>query len=553
MLPDVDLWATVRPQRTVLAVVRNLTSLVRLLDIVPLLDCDNRVAVHFTLDSGSVFTAGLHGQLDRFGITLLDWEVAAKSRFDLVLAAHVNPSLAALDGPLLVVPHGAGYNRRLPSRTNEKEAPVGLSPHELTVDGEVFPAVIGLSHQRQRGDLALHTPAAIDRARVIGDPTWDRIRAAEVRRPAYREALGVGPGQRLVLISSTWGERSLLGQRDELVERLLAQLPVDHYRVALVLHPNVWAYHGVGTVRAWFRDALDSGLLLIRPEDSWQAALIAADVSIGDHGSVAFYGAALGRPFLNSASGLDDLTPGSVTGRLVCTAPVLNVHGDLREQIERGTVSAELAEITADTLGLPGGSAATLRRTCYELLQLDPPAHPPRMLPISAPTPVRGAAITAFHVLDTVAESTVDIERFPAILQRFRRLCDTADYLLVIDDEEVDPGMRATAEIIVRTGPLPGAELAEWAARALAEGTAALVAAVSEHRCVLTFRDPALGVVSLWPCAAGPLPVFLAAVAVYRWRVSRRELESGVKLSARLTDGPVVEVCVESVRPLPQV
>lgn len=239
--------------REALVVVRTPTTLDRLLDVLPALGRDPRVALSWAVDEGSRFTLGLRGRLDGLGVRPIPWAEVRGRRFDLVAAAHVNPSLGALRGPLVVVPHGIGFNRLVPSRTGDATSPVGLSRGELTDGGAVVPTWIGLSHPRQLAQLRASCPEACDRAFPMGDPTWDRITAERGRRDRFRAAFGVRPDQALVVVSSTWNAMSAFEQRPDLVGRLVAQLPADAFRVALVLHPNVWAERGPRRVRALLR------------------------------------------------------------------------------------------------------------------------------------------------------------------------------------------------------------------------------------------------------------------------------------------------------------
>jgi hypothetical protein len=533
---EAETGATVLAERAVLVVVRTLTSLDRLKDVVPLFDSDPRIMVKFVLDEGSKFTAGFNAQLNDRGIPLISWAEARQTRFDLMLAAHTNRSLAELNGPLVVVPHGAGYNRLLPARTGGDVAPVGLSRHELTSDGEVFPSVIGLSHERQLEQLRRSCPEALDRAAVIGDPTWDRIVASRPRRDSYRRSLGVSPYQRLVVVSSTWDVNSLLGQRDRLVERLVAQLPMDEFRVALVLHPNVWAHHGISTVQAWFRDSLDSGLTVISPHDSWQAALVAADVVVGDHGSVSFYGAALGHPFLHSGNGLDDVTEDSTAATFVKSAERIDPDGDLRAQIESCFLTHDpsyLSAITDQALGHQGESWSILHRVLYDLMAMEPPGPTPRMLPLDAPQPLQGNDVTAFHVSTSIREvsrdsARVQLERFPAVLGQFRRSTDTEEYFLVVDSAETDLRLRESAEVIVRSTPLPGTEASVWTRKALAESAGAALAVVTtDDHCLVVLRNG--DVLRIFPSPrAGSSPQVTDSLAwasaVYSWLVTGRSI-----------------------------
>ncbi|WP_241837539.1 hypothetical protein [Streptomyces sp. CB02115] len=88
---------------------------------------------------------------------------------------------------------------------------------------------------------------------------------------------------------------------------MTSELPSDEYRIAAVLHPNIWHGHGPGQIRAWLDRARRAGLALIDPLEDWRQALLAADVVIGDHSSVTYYAAALGTPVLLGTAPLDSL------------------------------------------------------------------------------------------------------------------------------------------------------------------------------------------------------------------------------------------------------
>ncbi len=103
-------------------------------------------------------------------------------------------------------------------------------------------------------------------------PRRDRLCASKHRADLYRVALGVNEHTRLIAVSSTWGEYSLIATRPDLPVKLLNDLPCDEYRLALILHPNVWFGHSTWQVRTWMREALDAGLLLIPPHGSWRGS-----------------------------------------------------------------------------------------------------------------------------------------------------------------------------------------------------------------------------------------------------------------------------------------
>ncbi|AKG43754.1 translation initiation factor if-2 [Streptomyces xiamenensis] len=114
-------WATLRPLPAVdvLGVARTLTSATRLRDLVRLLPPQD-VELFFTINTGSAFSAGLEEYVRSLPGRFLTWEEAtAPGRsFDLAVAFAVHPSMREVDAPLMVLPHGVGYNRLVPEVTD---------------------------------------------------------------------------------------------------------------------------------------------------------------------------------------------------------------------------------------------------------------------------------------------------------------------------------------------------------------------------------------------------------------------------------------------------
>lgn len=406
---DAERWVTRVGCRRVLFVVHNVTSATRLLDVLPLFAGDLRVQMFATCTGSSPFLAGVPELLARAGLPVLPWEQAKDTTFDLAVAASYGGELGAIQGKLAVLSHGVGYNKRLATLEHrdigDARPPVfGLSPQWLLEDGRPLATATVLSHPEQLDRLRSACPEAASTAALAGDPCHDRILAALPRRDLFRRALGVEPGQRLIVVSSTWAPRSLFGGEpgtDDLLpwllSRLTAELPADEYRSVAVLHPNIWYGHGPGQVRAWLDHARRAGLDAIGPLDGWRQALIAADCVLGDHSSVTYYAASVGTPVLLGAFPEEDLDPLSPVAALGRTAPRLLRRGGLRAQIDRAIAShapdryKDLAEQTSSS---PGESAALLRRLFYGLMDVPEPGHPALLDPLPLP-PYRPARRTA--------------------------------------------------------------------------------------------------------------------------------------------------------------
>lgn len=249
-------WDTVQPLRCVLVVVRSPAALDRLDDVTPLLLRDRRLEVWFTVDPGSTFSGRLRERLSASGALVAEWAEVDRHRFHLVVAASENSDLTRFRGPVVLLPHGAGYHRRSPVH---QEWPSGLRRTALIRDGRVLPHTIVVASADQLAVMRAVDPRLPSRALVAGDPYLARLLASTVHRDLHRHAYQAD-GRRLVLLCSTWGPASLFGRQPELAERLVTALPADEHRIVLTLHPNVWPLQ----VHAWLRRAVDAGLAHVR-------------------------------------------------------------------------------------------------------------------------------------------------------------------------------------------------------------------------------------------------------------------------------------------------
>ncbi|MFJ7995941.1 hypothetical protein ACIQ7D_01985 [Streptomyces sp. NPDC096310] len=340
----------------------------------------------------------------------------------------------------------------------------GLSPEWLLADGTPVADSLVLSHPEQVERLRAACPEAVPTAVLAGDPCFDRMLAALPYRERFRRALGVRRGQRLVLLNSTWNPDSLFGDSGaedvlpSLLPRLTAELPADTYRAAAVLHPNIWHGHGPGQVRAWLDRARRGGLALVDPLDGWRQALIAADVIIGDAGSVTYYGAALGTPVLLGAASADGLDPVSPVAAFVRRAPRLLPHVSLRSQLEalldgrpghRPATEPEPGPAALVT-SVPGAAAALLRRHFYALIGLPEPADPALLDPLPLPPyePVTRTAPLRV-VTRLLGAGEIEVVRYA---DPRAEPGDDGDAHTAVHEDTLDPGRLALADVIFRYG-----------------------------------------------------------------------------------------------------
>jgi hypothetical protein len=372
---DAERWTSRPGCRKVLVVVHTVTSGQRLLDAVRLLDGDLRVQVMFTM-APDVFSNGVQEFLASLRGVVLPWHQAVETRFALALAAGYE-GVHQLHAPVIVLPHGAGYNKfvvdgRNPRPGHELDV-YGLSRQWLMRDGAVVPAAVVLSHREDLARLGRMCPEALPVATVVGDSCYDCIRASLPQRALYRAALGIRPDQQFVLATSTWGPHSLLAQAHGLLDRLMFELPREEYRVALLLHPNAWNAHGEWQIRSWLAGLRRAGLALVSQHSDWRGVLVAADRIVGDHGSMSLYGAAAGVPVQMAGFPVGDVDPSSPMGELGSLAPRLALDRPLRRQLAGTSAAAgpdDYLRVAARISSEPGRFARNMRDLMYRKLRL---------------------------------------------------------------------------------------------------------------------------------------------------------------------------------------
>ncbi|WP_229924316.1 hypothetical protein [Streptomyces sulfonofaciens] len=366
--------------------VHTITYVKRLLDVLALLEADFRIQVLFTAPP-HVFGDEVPRFLAALGSAVLPWQAVTRMTFDLALAAGPG-GVCEVRAPLVALPHGAAYLKRITEAGPAEAGVAGLRRRDIVPDGRTLPAALVVPHSDELRALARSCPEALPVASVVGDPVHDRIAASLPYRAAYRRALGLDDGRHLVVAVSTWGPHSSFGRIETLLPRLTAELPVDRYRIAVLVHPNVWAGHSPWQVRTWLAHCTRQGVSVVPPEADWRPVLLAGDWIIGDHGSVTLYGTLTGAPILLAASPEQEINPDSPAAALAMTAPALTPTVPLTTQLAYALDeyrSHEYAAIAARITSEPGRFNRNMRRLMYRLLGLGQPAHEPVTVPLPLP------------------------------------------------------------------------------------------------------------------------------------------------------------------------
>ncbi|MFE9884070.1 hypothetical protein [Streptomyces scopuliridis] len=324
-----------------------------------------------------------------------------------------------------------------------------------------------------------------------------------------------------------------------------------------VLHPNIWHGHGPGQIRVWLDRARRGGLALVDPLEGWRQALIAADVVIGDAGSVSYYAAALGTPVLMGAASADGLDARSPVAAFVREAPRLSPYAPLRSQLDAlldgtgrrqpGTLPGP-AELVSS---VPGEAATLLRRHFYGLIGIPEPDEPALLDPLPLP-PYERVTRTAPMRVVTRLLGTGEIEVSRYADPRSEPAGD-GDAHTAVHEDTLDPDRRALADVIFRYGTADDPRYGtpeEWTAEVLARHPyCALAALVTDAGgCTVRTRTGTLLRLSGAPTAADPAAY---VSALYAWLAAGKaweELAAG-GMTVRTGSGGPHQVSVTAVTP----
>ncbi|WP_329065833.1 hypothetical protein [Streptomyces sp. NBC_01429] len=409
-------WSTLSGRKKVLVLVHTEVYGKRLQDVLPLLESDLRVEVVFTI-APHAFNEGAARFLRDLGATVLPWQEAVRTEFDLALTAG-SRGMEQVRAPIVRISHGAGHMslERVPgdgtggtgwagatgasgTAVGRVRGPGGITgPGYLTWNGAVVPRAVALPHSDDLRALKRWCPEALPVAEVVGDPSYDRIAASLPLRERYRAALGLRLDEHLVLVTSTWGRRSSFNRLDALLPRLLTELPARRYRKALLVHPNVWSQHGHWQVRAWLADCRRAGVIVLPPDMDWRAPLVAADSVIGDYGSVTLYATMTGAAVLLARYPHGDANPASPGVAMALATPALCPTRSLAEQLRYAAAEyprLEYAAISARISSEPGRFGSNMRRVMYRLLGLGQPAFPPATETVPLPASLFDGQVSA--------------------------------------------------------------------------------------------------------------------------------------------------------------
>lgn len=357
-----------RPRR-VLLVAHNELMVRYLSEVVAALGNDPRMELRFARSPlvdrhvpSSVIAERLAVPTLSFGRALFQW-------WDLIISAdHFPSSLFHPTIAKMFISHGLYSGKRF----GENDYIYG--ERTFYAGGKLlYSVMLAAGEWEHRCALAVN-PRLDGVVRVAGEMLVDRLLEHQELRGQIRERLGVGRDQRVLLIMSSWGERSLVqtvGRK--LIEQ--AERLTGEYYVLVSIHPNNYTR---GDRTSELQDFLSSKtgtrLHVVGQFEPWFEFLTAADVAISDHTSLCLYFAQLVRPLIFVPCDISAFTEGSPLPRLYEKLPKLDTVVDLNDALR--TILADypmhdLEDESRRMVSFKGEAHFNVRKIANELLELE--------------------------------------------------------------------------------------------------------------------------------------------------------------------------------------
>ena len=316
------------------------------------------------------------GEFDRIRRALPLREIrgfwAHAGRWDLViLADHVLKDLVATDERRIVrIMHG------FPGKRVEGSL-YAFGPGAYGADGRIRYTRLFVPSQTVKEWAVRMDPAFEDVVTVVGSPSNDKMLAQVERRQEYRRQYGFTPDDIVVFAVGTWGPHSLFRFMGDAILAQARKLQGE-FRFIFSAHPHDHRHERTGQ-RVWgeyLREQSKHGFIIREPWDSWVPYMIASDVLLTDHTSLALHGALLGRPFVYCPVPDEAVESGTVIRQIRDISPTIQCDAlDLRQALHcarNGYPFDKLQSIVSQVNSYPGQALQLIRQELYTQLRLSP-------------------------------------------------------------------------------------------------------------------------------------------------------------------------------------
>lgn len=218
-------------------------------------------------------------------------------------------------------------------------------------------------------------PAFEDVVTVVGSPGDDRMLAEVDRRQEYRNQFGFKPDEIVVFVTGTWGPHGLFHRMGDAILAGARKLRGE-FRFVFSAHPHDYRHEATGE-RVWgeyLREQAKDGFLIREPWENWTPYMIASDVVLTDHTSLALHGALLGLPFVCCPVPEELVETGTVIRHIRDISPTIQPDAsDLRQALRsarNGYPFETLGGIASQINSCPHQAVKRIREELYRELGL---------------------------------------------------------------------------------------------------------------------------------------------------------------------------------------
>jgi len=294
--------------------------------------------------------------------------------WDLVIAADHPGAVGTLSHiintfswPTLRIPHG------VPGKRVDGQI-YAFNSQCYDERGEIRYTRMLVSSETERQMAVEADPGFSDRVVIVGNLKSDRLLEMAQYRDEIRQRFGVGPGDIFVLTLSTFGPNCLFNMMgNELIDEMRRHSDLFHF--ALSVHPLEYRSKGSGGLNWGERlaELVREGFVVRDPKEDWRPYMLACDVILTDHTSLALYGVSLGRPYVYAPVSETLVEKDSLTWHLLAISPMLRADGsNLKESLWSAMNDyplGKLKDLNQMLNSFPREAEARIRREVYSLLK----------------------------------------------------------------------------------------------------------------------------------------------------------------------------------------
>ena len=300
----------------------------------------------------------------------VDRRLAYFMKWDLIIAVD-HAMITLVDCrlcPTIYISHGIETGKRFDGK------PYTFGRRALNHSGGVrYSRLCTSSHSNQTGGLK-QNPILRGTVAVTGILRFDKVLTLLDQRETIRQTLGFEPNEKVVQVVSTHGEHCLFRTMGDAILRQARELQGE-FRFIFILHP-IEHRPRIDGKRDWGQylqeQCQQRGITFLAPDEAFEPSLVACDVMLTDHTSLALYGAMLRKPLVFVPVPEDALEKDGLIWQLKEMSLVIKQDAsDLRDCLlnaMNSPPSDALEDLCKEINSYPGEARDRLRKEIYGLL-----------------------------------------------------------------------------------------------------------------------------------------------------------------------------------------